>query len=72
MAISTRFTSLIGKLHKKMLNQQFWKRQLKAITTALSPSVSVKSLLLRKKRGDRDPALKVTDDGRGQRGHLQT
>ena len=35
--------------------------------TALSPSVSVKSLLLTD-RGDRDPALKVTDVGRSQLG----
>ena len=27
--------------------------------------------IIKKKRGNRGPALKVTDDGRGQRGHLQ-
>ena len=39
------------------------------LESPLSPSVSVKSLLLRRK--ERDSALKVTDDGRGQLGHLQ-
>ena len=27
--------------------------------------------IIKRKRGDRDPGLKVTDDGRGQVGHLQ-
>ena len=34
---------------KPRVNKQFWKRSLKATTSVLSPSGSVKSLLLRRK-----------------------
>ena len=37
---------------------------------AFAVSVGEK-FIIKKKKGDRGPAVKVTDDSRGQRGHLQ-
>ena len=44
------------------------KRWLKATTSARFRRNS-KKFIIKKKKGD--PALKITDDGRGQLGHLQ-
>ena len=51
-------------------HEQFWKQWLKATTSAhFNFAVSVGEKFIIKKR--EDPALKVTDDGQRQLGHLQ-
>ena len=65
-------TRVCKRCHRRRIgkHEQFWKRWLKATTGArFTVSVGEKFIFCKKKMGD--PALKVTDDGRGQLGHLQ-
>ena len=68
----TRYTSLICMLHQKTPVKL---TILEAIVKGYhdcSLAVGVgEKFIIKRKRGDRDPGLKVTDDGRGQGGQLQ-
>ena len=47
--------------------EKFWKRGLKAATSAAFAVSVGEKFIIKNKRGN--PVLKVTDDGRGQLGH---
>ena len=69
LCIGFNFKHEYAKMSHGGKREKFWKRRLQAATSAAFAVSVGEKFIIKKKRGD--PVLKVTDDGRGQLGHIQ-